>query len=82
MGLGKEEGIEGSCLMGETNARLVYGDPGAAKKLVEILVKRFGFRVDMERMDNEAKEIEKAFADLSKQFEEHDEGPANLTYVR
>ncbi|HLC92653.1 MAG TPA: PAC2 family protein [archaeon] len=82
LGLGKEDGIDGSCLMGETNARLVYGDPGAAKKLVEILVKRFGFKIDMTKMDNEAKEIEKAFADLSKQFEDREEGPANLTYVR
>ncbi len=82
LGMGKEEGIEGACLMGETNARLVYGDPGAAKKLVEILIKKYGFKIDMAKMENESKEIEKAFADLSKQFEEHEDSPANLTYVR
>ncbi len=35
LGIGREEGIEGACLMGETNSRLVYGDPGAAKKVLE-----------------------------------------------
>jgi hypothetical protein len=82
LGIGKEEGIEGACLMGETNARMIYGDPGAAKKVVEILIKRYGFKVDMTSMDREAKEIEKAFAELNKQFEEHEDTPAHLSYVR
>ncbi|HIH10441.1 MAG TPA: hypothetical protein HA254_07295 [Candidatus Diapherotrites archaeon] len=82
LGLGKEQGIEGSCLMGETNSRLVYGDPGAAQKVVELLIKRFGFKIDMTKMEQEAKEIEKAFADLSKQFEDPDDKPSNLSYVR
>lgn len=82
LGFGKEAGIEGSCLMGETNARLVYGDPGAAKKVIEMLIQKYGFKVDMTKMENEAKEIEKAFSELSKQFEEHEESPSNLSYVR
>jgi len=32
LGIAQQHGIEGACLMGETNARLVYGDHGAAKK--------------------------------------------------
>lgn len=83
LGLGKEEGIEGSCLMGETNARLVYGDPGAAKKVLELLMQRYGFKIDMARMEHEAKEIEKAFANLTKQFDENEDShPSNLSYVR
>ncbi len=82
LGMGKEEGIEGACLMGETNARLVYGDPGAAKTVIELLIRKYGFKLDMAKLENEAKEIEKAFANLSKQFEEHEESPSNLTYVR
>src|SRR3989338_7083955 len=70
LGLGKEQGIDGACLMGETNARLIYGDPGASKKVIELLMKKYGFKVDMAKMDSEAREIEKSFAELSKQFED------------
>ncbi len=82
LGIGKEEGVDGSCLMGETNARLVYGDPGAAKAVVEMLIKKYGFTIEMREMEKESKEIEKAFAQLSKQIDEPDDHPAHLTYVR
>lgn len=82
LGLGREEGIEGACLMGETNARMIYGDPGASKKIIEVLMKRYGFKVDLASMDKEAKEIEKAFAELNKQFDEPEDTPAHLSYVR
>ncbi len=82
LGIGREEGIEGTCLMGETNARLVYGDPGAAKVVVELLIKRYGFAIEMKEMEKESKEIEKAFAQLSKQIDEPDDQAQHLTYVR
>ncbi len=82
LGLGKEEGLDGTCLMGETNARLVYGDPGAAKSVVELLIKKYGFSIEMKEMEKESKEIEKAFAQLSKQIDEPEDHPAHLTYVR
>jgi len=84
LGIAAQHGIEGACLMGETNARLVYGDHGAAKKLIELLVKRFGFKVDMQSIEREAKNIESAFQKLARQFDEIEEkmpseGPS---YVR
>lgn len=83
LGLGQKQGIEGACIMGETNARLIYGDHGAAKKLLELLIKKFGFEIDMSRMEKEAKKIEKAFKQLSKKFTEEEEIPSSgLTYVR
>jgi len=83
VGIGNEEGVEGTCLMGETNARLVYGDPGAAKKVLEVLMKKFSFKMEMSKMEKEAKEIEKAFSSLTKQFEGQDEVPSTgLSYVR
>ncbi len=82
IGIGKMEGLEGSCLMGETNARLVYGDPGAAKKVLELLIKKYGFKIEMKRMEKEAKEIEQAFAALSQQLEEPEDKTAGLSYVR
>lgn len=84
-GLAKRKKIKAACLMGETNARLIYGDHGAAKKLIEIIVKKFSFKVDMKGIKKEAKHIEEAFSQLSKQLEERreEETPkTGLSYVR
>jgi uncharacterized protein (TIGR00162 family) len=84
LGIAKENGMQGACLMGETNAELVYGDHGAAKKLVELLVKRFGFKVDMRGIEKESKEIESAFQQLAQQLEqpEKDDSEGSPSYVR
>ena len=84
LGIAKENGIEGACLMGETNANLVYGDHGSAKKLVELLVKKFGFDIDMKDIEKESKEIEKAFTQLAQQLEqpEDDDSKSSPSYVR
>lgn len=84
LGIAQQQNIEGACLMGETNAGLIYGDHGAAKKLIELLVKRFGFSIDMKGIEKESKNIEEAFKKLAQQFEqpaeeEKKEGPS---YVR
>ncbi|MFA5357329.1 MAG: PAC2 family protein [archaeon] len=83
-GIGKLHGIEGACLMGETNAQLVYGDHGSAKSVLEILSKRFGFKLNMHSIEKETKNIEKAFTELNKQLEnlEEDKPSCGLTYVR
>ncbi len=86
VGIAQQEGIDGVCLMGETSAKLVYGDHGAAKKVIELLIKKFGFKVNLDQIAQEARNIEAAFAQLSKQLEEaqeEDEMPqAGLPYVR
>ncbi len=89
LGVAKSKGMEGACLMGETNANLVYGDHGAAKKLLELLVKRFGFSIKMDAIEKESKNIEKAFNKLSQEIEaaqKESSGDAppggSLTYVR
>jgi len=84
LGIAEQHGIEGACLMGETNARLIYGDHGAAKTLIEMLVKKFGFKVDMKGIEREAKSIEDAFRKLAAQLEEPEEKmpPQGPSYVR
>ncbi|MAG22197.1 MAG: hypothetical protein CL943_02745 [Candidatus Diapherotrites archaeon] len=84
LGLAKPLGIEGACLMGETNSTLVYGDHGAAKKLIELLVKKFGFKVDMKSIEKESKKIEDAFKKLAEQFDqaEEEESVQGPSYVR
>lgn len=84
LGIAKEKNIEGACLMGETNASLVYGDHGAAKKLIEFLVKLFGFSIKMEEIEKESKNIEAAFTQLTKQLQQEEDKPPKdgLSYVR
>jgi len=46
-------------------------------------VKRFGFKVDMSKIEKEASEIENAFTQMVKQLEENDYKPeGGLSYVR
>lgn len=83
LGIAREHGIEGACLMGETNARLVYGDHGAAKSLIELLMKKYGFKIKMEEIAKESKNIEEAFHQLQKQLDEEPEDKTDsLSYVR
>ncbi len=84
VGLGKLHNMSGACIMGETNAQLVYGDQGSAKRVLEILSKRFKFKLNMKKIDKEANEIEKAFKDLTMQLEavEEDKPMDKLPYVR
>lgn len=84
LGIAAQYEIQGACLMGETNSKLVYGDHGAAKKLIELLAKRFDFKIDMQSIEKESKNIENAFKKLTKQFEDVEEEmpPGGPSYVR
>jgi len=85
LGIAKQNGIAGVCLMGETNASLIYGDHGAAKKLIEMLVKHFGFVVNMKGIEAESKRIEAAFKQLTEQLEqpeEEEQSKHGPSYVR
>jgi len=86
VGIAEQHGIQGACLMGETSSKLIYGDHGAAKKIIELLIKRFGFKVNLDQIAQESKNIENAFKQLSKQFEEVQEEEtipkSGLSYVR
>lgn len=84
LGSAKNQKIEGVCLMGETNTQLIYGDHGSAKKVLELLVNMYSFKINMKDIEKESKHIEKTFTQLSKQLEElkADETNKDLTYVR
>jgi uncharacterized protein len=84
VGLAKLRNIKGACLMGETNTQLVYGDQGSAKKMLDLLSKRFNFKINMKSIEKDSKDIEKAFKELTAQLEavEEEEPRANLPYVR
>ena len=84
VGLGRLRSMKGVCLMGETNSQLVYGDQGSAKKMLELLKKKFKFKIDMKSIAKDSKDIEKAFKELTQQLEavEDEEPNTNLPYVR
>lgn len=84
LGMVKQRGLKGACIMGETNARLIYGDHGAAKKIIETIAELYGFKLDMKGIKKESKNIEDAFKQLSKQMphKEEEEHHEDLTYVR
>jgi uncharacterized protein (TIGR00162 family) len=85
IGVGRLHALKGACLMGETNPQLIYGDHGSAKQVVEIISKRFGFKVKMKSIEKEAKQIEKAFKELTTHLEpqsEEEKLDGNLSYVR
>jgi uncharacterized protein len=85
VGLSRMYGMKGACLMGETNIQLVYGDNGSAKKVIEIICKRFKLKIKMSSITKDAKEIEKTFKELTKQLQSLEEEPekdTNLPYVR
>lgn len=84
VGLGRLRQIGGACLMGETNSQLIYGDHGSAKRVIEVLSKKYKFKINMKLIDKETKEIENKFNELNKQLEAiEDEAPSEgLNYVR
>ncbi|ABR54825.1 protein of unknown function DUF75 [Methanococcus vannielii SB] len=63
----KLKGIEGICLMGETPGYLV--DPKSAANVLEMLSKSIGFEIDMKKLDERAKEMEK-FLEKVQKYEE------------
>jgi uncharacterized protein (TIGR00162 family) len=85
VGIGRLHSMKGACLMGETNPQLIYGDHGSAKQIVELLSKRFDFKIKMKSIEKEAKNIEKAFKELTTHLEpqlDEEKVDGNLTYVR
>lgn len=72
LGLAKEKGIDGACIMGETSAQVVYSDPSASRKVLIMLQKMFKFKLDMKQLDKDAKEIEKAMTDINKHYLEEE----------
>ncbi len=56
LGLGKLEGIEGICLMGETSGYMP--DPVAAKKVLQVISKALELNINYSELDEKAKQIE------------------------
>lgn len=63
LGLGALRGMDGACLMGETNGYLV--DPKAARAVLGVLGKVLGRAFDLDGLEDSAKELDRITAQLS-----------------
>ncbi len=87
LGIAAKRGLRGACIMGETSDKLVYGDHGAAKRVLELLIKKFGFELDMNAIAEEAKNIEETFRQIAMELasqakQEREEDLQRPSYVR
>jgi uncharacterized protein (TIGR00162 family) len=58
LGLGKEFGMEGVCLLGKTSGFPIVTDPKAAENVLDILVKMFNLRINMKKLEKKVEEME------------------------
>ncbi|MCD6367846.1 MAG: proteasome assembly chaperone family protein [Candidatus Aenigmarchaeota archaeon] len=66
LGLGKERGMKGVCLMGETTGYPIITDPRAAEKILKPLIKILDIDVDLSELDKKAKEVQNFLSKLEK----------------
>jgi uncharacterized protein len=75
--------IPGCCFMGETDQKLIFGDQGSARSVVSVISDLFDFKVDMKKIDTQAKKIEESFTEIQnkiKELEKKKEEP--VSYIR
>lgn len=63
LGLGKQNGIEGVCLMGETHGQII--DAKSAEAVLEILTKILDIKIDMKALVEKAKDTEEQMNKIS-----------------
>ncbi|RLI96954.1 MAG: proteasome assembly chaperone family protein [Candidatus Aenigmatarchaeota archaeon] len=59
LGLGKEMGMDGLCLLGETSGFPIVTDPKAAESVLDNLTKILNIDIDMGKLESKVKEMEK-----------------------
>jgi uncharacterized protein (TIGR00162 family) len=59
LGLGKERGMKGMCLLGETSGFPIVTDPKAAEMVLDTLTNILKVKVDMSKLESKVKEMEK-----------------------
>lgn len=62
LGIGKIEGLEGICLMGETLSRPMFTDAKSAKQVLLELCRLLKLRLDMKDLDERSVEMDRAIA--------------------
>ena len=92
LGLGKERGMKGVCLLGETSGFPIVTDPKAAEVVLKSLTKILNVKINMDKLDERVKEMEKfikkienlqkkALMQISKEEKAPVEGKEQLRYI-
>lgn len=66
IGLGKMYNMDGVCLMGETIGLPLITDPKAADKVLQVLAKILGVKIDLSRLEKTIKEMEEGIKKTEK----------------
>lgn len=88
VGLGKLRNIDGICFMGETHGS--YIDHRSAQRVLEIVTKLLGIKIDTSKLIEKAKESEKIIRKIEEETKKAKAGmqppeptrPGELTYIR
>ena len=78
LGLGKLQGIEGGCLMGETSGYIV--DPKSASIVLKSLQKLLGIEIDLRELEKRAKQVDSITNQL-KESESEAEEKVDVNYI-
>jgi len=92
LGLGKERGMKGVCILGETSGFPIVTDPKAAEMVLNSLMRILNIKLDMKRLDERVKEMEeflrkveslqkKAVMEISKGEKAPVKGKEQLRYI-
>ena len=79
LGLGKLQGMEGGCLMGETSGYMV--DPKSASVVLKSLQKLLDIEIDLEELEKRAKQVDSITNQLKESESEVDEEPESLIVI-
>ena len=78
LGLGKLQGIQGGCLMGETSGYMV--DPKSASVVLKSLQKLLNIEIDLEELEKRAKQVDNITSQL-KENESEVEERVDVNYI-
>ena len=92
LGLGKERGMKGLCLLGETSGFPIVTDPKSAEMILNNLTKMLGIKLNMGKLDKRVKEMEgfikkveelqkKALMQIAKEEKAPVKGKEQLRYI-
>jgi uncharacterized protein (TIGR00162 family) len=92
LGLGKERGMKGVCMLGETSGFPIVTDPKAAEVVLDSITKILKIKIDMSKLEQRVSEMEKfikkveslqkkALMQISKEEKAPVEGKEQLRYI-
>ena len=79
LGLGKLQGIQGGCLMGETSGYMV--DPKSASVLLKSLQKLLNIKIDLSELEERAKQVDSITTQLKEMETGESEDRPDVNYI-